>query len=288
MSERPTAEQGTRISRRRLLKLGAGAAAGLCVGGGAWSVFVERWDLELTRCTVPITGLPAAFDGLRIGLVTDLHVGRFVPAKHAARAVAMVRDAGVDLVAVTGDFLGHEVKEAGEAAEIVSELAPPLGIYATLGNHEITVGALAAKAEIDAQGIPVLMNEAREIRRGDERLFIVGVNDSATGRDDLYRACHKLPSGDRRLLLAHSPDVAPRAVGEQIDLVLCGHTHGGQIDLPLLGPPIVNTGLGRGYLKGLRDWKGLPVYISRGVGMIGPPIRFRCRPEVAVIELQAA
>jgi predicted MPP superfamily phosphohydrolase len=288
MSSRTTDDGGPRISRRRLLKALGAAASALLVGRGGYSLVVERWDLELTERKVAVRGLPGAFDGLRIGLLTDLHLGRFVPAKHVARAVALVAAAHVDLVAVTGDFVGHQVEQAGEAAEIIAELDCPLGIYATLGNHDLFESSLAAKWEINAHGIPVLMNEPREIARGGERVFLVGVNDPATNRDDLYRACHKLPPDETRLLLAHSPDIAPRAALEGIDLILCGHTHGGQIVLPLIGPPIVNIGLGREYLSGLRDWRGLPVYISRGVGMIGPPIRFRCRPEVAIIELRAA
>jgi hypothetical protein len=274
------------MSRRRFLKVGAAAVAGAVLARGGYSWVVERWDLESTHTLVPLPGLPEAFDGLRIGLLTDLHLGRFVPADHVAHAVRMMQEARPDLVAVAGDFVGHRLAEAGEAAEIVSALRPPLGLYATLGNHDVLENTLATKRAINAHGVDVLMNEAREIWQRGERMFIVGVNDPATHRDDVYAACAKLPRGDRRLLLAHSPDVAPRAQDEQIDLILCGHTHGGQVNLPLIGPPLINIGLGREYLKGLRRWGTTPLYISRGVGMIGPPVRIRCRPEVAIIELQ--
>jgi predicted MPP superfamily phosphohydrolase len=275
----------TRRQFLRVVGLGALAAAGGSLGYQLWQ---ERWNLELTERQVRLPGLPAGFAGLRVAHLTDLHLGRFVPAKFVRRAVELTRRMRADLVVVTGDFVGDRATEAEPCAEALEPLSAPLGVFATLGNHDVWAGQEAVVAALREAGLEVLINEPRELERGRDRLFLLGVNDSATQQDDLYRACHKLPRRGTRLLLAHSPDILPRAEDFRLDLVLAGHTHGGQVNLPWIGPPVVNIGLGREYVAGLRRWGRTQVYVSRGVGMIAPPIRFRCRPEVALLTLQPA
>ncbi len=279
---------GKWITRRQFLQAAGWTTAAVCTGRLAYAWWYERWDLELTTTALRVPRLPAPFAGLRIAHLTDLHLGKYVPARFIARAVALTQRTHPDLIAITGDFVGYEARDAETCAAEVAKLQAPLGVFATLGNHDVWVGPEAVIPPLRAAGLDVLMNEARELTRGGSRLFLVGVNDSATHQDDLYRACHKLPRGDVRLLLAHSPDILPRAQPFHSDVVLAGHTHGGQVNLPWIGPPLVNIGLGREYVAGLKRWGRTQVYISRGIGMIAPPIRFRCRPEVAVLTLQPA
>ena len=268
--------------RNTLLTLGA-AAAGL----GAYAVFVEpRW-LEVTRPRIHIRGLPPELEGLRIALLTDMHAGGASDLAIIRRACDAAMRERPDLIALTGDFAADDAPNFRAVLDALSALEAPLGVYAVPGNHDYLVGIDHWRREIGAHPvIRDLTNRSRVIGVRGRRICIAGVDDFTYGEPSL----DSLPPPEERdftLLLAHDPDQAEksRRAYDQVDLVLSGHTHGGQVRLPFVGAlvnPARNDDL---YEQGLRRRPWTQVYTSRGVGTVHLQLRFLCRPEVAILEL---
>lgn len=276
------------LSRRRFLRragalLGAGAAAGLGYAYGE-----DTWDLGVTRLEVPVPRLPADLDGLRVAHVTDLHAGPDVPTAYISRALELVRQERADLIALTGDFVSHDWRHLRRIEPELALLKARLGVYACLGNHDQYFGgAPRITASLERLGVRVLSNAATPFP-GRRDAWIVGVDDPVNALQDFDMALRHVPPGSFTLLLAHAPDVADAVADLQLDLTLAGHTHGGQICLPLIGPPVVPTRHGPKYASGLFDCRGAHLFVSRGVGIVEPLVRFLCPPEVAVLRLRRA
>jgi predicted MPP superfamily phosphohydrolase len=261
--------------------IGAGALA-------AYATLVEpRW-LQLTRPTINLRRLPRPLEGLRIGLLTDMHAGAGTPFSVIHRACRMIMAERPDLIALTGDFAADDAPNFRRVLAVLSGLRAPLGVYAVPGNHDYLVGIDKWHREVRDAGIEDLTNRAVTLDRFGARLCIAGVDDYSNGQPTLAH----LPPADARdltILLAHDPDQAERSRREedQIDLILSGHTHGGQVRLPFVGAltnPADNDEL---YEQGLRRRPWTQVYTSRGIGTVHLPVRFLCRPEVAALELTA-
>ena len=273
--------------RNRVLLASALAGAGALA---AYAFLVEpRW-LEVTRRKIHVRGLPHALEGLRIALLSDLHAGGGTPLSLIRHACHETMQARPDLIALTGDFAADDAPNFRAVLGAVACLDAPLGVFAVPGNHDYFVGIERWHREVDAH--PVIENLTnRAVMRdvGGARLCVAGVDDFTFGRPSL----ESLPpreSRDVTILLAHDPDQAERARREDdvVDLVLSGHTHGGQVRVPLIGAifnPARNDNL---YEQGLRRRPWTQVYISRGVGTVHLPVRFLCRPEVAILELTGA
>ncbi|CAN5755928.1 hypothetical protein BH23GEM6_BH23GEM6_27750 [soil metagenome] len=272
-----------RANRRTLIAgaLGAGALA-------AYAFLVEpRW-IEVTRTRVHMRSLPEPLEGLRIALLSDLHAGEGTPMSVIRRACELVMREAPDLVAITGDLISDDAEAFKPVLDALSGLTAPLGVYAVPGNHDHAVGIGKWQREIGEHPvIRDLTNRAVLQEVAGARLCIAGVDDLSSGDPTL----NDLPPPDRRdatILLAHDPDHAERArrTYDSVDLVLSGHTHGGQIRLPLIGA--LRNPSSDMYEEGLRRRPWTQVYVSRGVGTIHLPARFLCRPEVAILELTAS
>jgi predicted MPP superfamily phosphohydrolase len=264
---------------------------------------IEPGWLVVRRVDVPITGLPRALDGLRIGQLSDLHRGPMMPRPRVERAVALMAAEAPDLVALTGDFVSYWPGYAAELGEILAPLHPPLGTFACTGNHEHWANPDAVVAALRAAGVTVLRNRHRVVAVNGAQLCVVGVDDTgffgfspyrAGSTDDLPAALAGSPlSGVTRVLLVHSPDFvmgpvfAEETARRPIHLVLSGHTHGGQVRLPLVGSPYLPPQYRRLFGGGLVQAAGTQVYVSRGVGSSWP-MRFNCRPEVNILRLRVA
>jgi uncharacterized protein len=275
------------MNRAKQLPLIAAAlgAAGLA----AYAFLVEpRW-IQVTRTRIHLRSLPEPLEGLRIALLSDLHAGEGTPMWVIRRASELVMREAPDAIAITGDLIADDADGFHSVLDALSGLAAPLGVYAVPGNHDHTVGIDKWRQEIGEH--PVIRNLTnmaivREV--AGARLCIAGVDDLSSGDPTL----NQLPPPDRRditILLAHDPDQAERAkrAYDRVDLVLSGHTHGGQIRLPLVGA-LRNPSQGNLYEEGLRRRPWTQVYVSRGVGTIHLPARFLCRPEVAILELTSS
>ena len=280
------ARRRRRFSRRRFLRLAAaGAAAGLVVAGGS-AVINERFHIQKTRREIEIRGLPADFDGFRIAHLTDLHHGRHVPIDLIDDAVEASNSLAPDLVVLTGDYVTGSARFAAPCAEALKRLRAPFGVIAVLGNHDYWAGVRAVSEALAGAGAQVLKNHHRVLARGAGQLAVVGVDDLWTGGSDGEAALAGLAPGITRLLLTHNPDFIEEMPDLQVSLALAGHTHGGQIGLPILQGLAVPSRYGGKYAEGLVQGPTTRVYVNRGVGTVGLSLRVFCRPEVALIVLR--
>ena len=276
------------IGRRagRILAAGAAAAGAL----GAYATLVEpRW-LQVTRTKIHHAGLHPGLEGFRVALLTDLHAGGVTPLSIVRRAARAAMAERPDLIALTGDFAEDRAPGFERVLEALQGLRAPFGVYAVPGNHDHIVGIERWHADLEAHPeIVDLTNEARMLEVRGARLCVAGVDDYSHGDPSL----EVLPPPERRdftLLLAHDPDQAERARRgyDAVDLIVSGHTHGGQVRLPFVGALRNPAERGDLYEEGLRRRPWTQVYTSRGVGTVHLPVRFLCRPEVAVLELTGA
>jgi predicted MPP superfamily phosphohydrolase len=274
---------------RRALAATAGAVAG-------WAALIEPRRLVVRRATLPLPHWPAAFDGLRVGLMSDLHAG--VPhmgRRAVARAVARLNAETPDLVLLLGDYLDASplwapLSRRLPPALIAQELAAlraPLGRFAVLGNHDWKrAGDAMGTALVDA-GIPVLENEAVAVDAGGRRLWIAGLADMRHRDPDVAATLRAVPDGEPVLLMAHDPDLHPQ-VPRRVALTLAGHVHKGQVAIPVLRRPAIPSRHGERYARHDIVDAGRRLYVSSGLGTSGLPLRLLAPPEVVVLELRAA
>jgi predicted MPP superfamily phosphohydrolase len=231
--------------------------------------------------------LPASFCGFKILHLTDLHADGLMGLADAISE--RLRDLEVDLCVMTGDYR-FEVRGPCHGLyppmeRIVNSVNARLGVVGILGNHD---GSEEVPA-LERLGVKMLINEALELRRGRESAWVVGVDDPHYyGCDDLPAALRDVPFEAFKILLVHTPEIIKEAEAYGVNLYLCGHTHGGQICLPLIGPLVTNANCSRAYVRGLWKYKNLQGYTSPGVGTSGVPVRFFCPPEIGLIELRCA
>jgi len=294
-------------SPRRCLRYSTGALA-LGVALFCYAFWIEpRW-IQITRIEIPIPGLPQDLDGLAIAQLSDLHLGPHIEARHIGRAVDLVNDLKPDLVVLTGDYVSGSADFAGPCAVELSRLNAPYGVSAVLGNHDEWTSAETVAQELRHVGIRVLRNEAQEIHVGAASLWLLGIDDAgvtgvswqagmsprefaalwAIQREAYEETKTSIPAGAPVILLAHNPDFVETVKLEGICLGLCGHTHGGQIRIPMVGSLLLPSIHGQKYASGLAECQGVPIYVNRGIGLISPPLRFLCRPEVTLILLRTA
>jgi predicted MPP superfamily phosphohydrolase len=278
-----------RIDGRTVARAAAGVVAAGALGA-AYAVLVEpRW-LQVTHTRIHQPGLHPDLEGFRVALLTDMHAGAGTPLSIVRRACRAAMREEPDLIALTGDFAADDAPGFGDVLGALDCLRAPCGVYAVPGNHDYIVGIETWHRQVRAHPVVRdLTNDARMIEVGDARLCVAGVDDFTRGAPTL----DALPTPEERdftLLLAHDPDQAERARRgyDAVDLIVSGHTHGGQVRLPFVGAvknPAERDDL---YEEGLRRRPWTQVYVSRGVGTVRLPIRFLCRPEVAILELTGA
>jgi predicted MPP superfamily phosphohydrolase len=276
-----------RTSYRNPFALALAGLGGGAIAVGLYAVLVERRRLEVRRSTIHVRSLPPDLEGLRIALLSDFHAGRLTPPALLRRAVRETMEQQPHIIALAGDFVDRAPEDLDRALLPLRELWAPLGVYAVPGNHDHVHSGLRRwrEAIADTPGLQDLTNRCRLVERGEATLCIVGVDDLEEGDPELV-----LPppaSRDFTLLLAHNPEQAERTRrhDDGVDLILAGHTHGGQVRLPAVGALHRKS---RIYDHGLRRRPWTQVYTSRGLGTTFLPIRLNARPELAILELTAA
>jgi predicted MPP superfamily phosphohydrolase len=272
------------------------ALLGLLLAGGAlalWAAWIEPRSLTVTRLEIASPAWRGSAGALRIALLSDLHAAgpHDLPARYA-QVVARVNAEGPDLVLLLGDYVGrHRVKTASVAPEVIApvlgRLRAPLGVYAVLGNHDWRSGGARVARALAAAGIEVLDNAARRLRREGGDCWLLGVGDASLGADRLAATLAQVTDDAPALLMTHSPDLFPE-VPARIALSVAGHTHGGQVRLPLVGALYVPSRYGLRYAYGHLVEDGRHRFVTRGLGHSVLPIRFLCPPEIVVITLRAA
>jgi len=249
---------------------------------------LARLSIAVRRYRVPIHGLPIAFEGFTILHLSDLHDKDFGSAEKDL--INLFKQKKFDMVALTGDLVTRDQIQLTPALELISGIQATSGrpVYSVSGNHDWHQGRGAQfNHRLQELGVKVLSNCSAAIERGSDRIWIIGVDDPVTHRDRLEQAISDTNNSASRLLLAHSPQIFPRAVASGLDLVLAGHTHGGQIRLPFLGAPFIpHMGYFPDLAYGIHTSGNTTMVVSGGLGESWFPIRFNMMPEVSLITLE--
>lgn len=298
----PKPAEALDFERRRFLKTGAGLVAAAPFVFSGYGVLIGRRRFEIERFDVPLNGLSGALDGLRVVQLTDIHVGPFMPPEELARYVDSINRLAPDVVALTGDFISSSPAEVAPCVEVLATLKARYGVYACLGNHDAYARVEdEITRRFTEKGVRVLRNDAVTHRIGDTTLNILGIDDLRWGAPDFpaaRRAAANDP-GEVRLLLSHRPEIFPEAAKSGVEVILSGHYHGGQVKF---GPESANLSVARlitPYPEGMfllprrrrangAAGKNSVLFVGRGIGITGLPIRVNCPPQIAHLTLKRA
>jgi predicted MPP superfamily phosphohydrolase len=289
------AEENQKLSRRSFLKL-MGFLGGevflMGAGGMMYARQLEPTWVEISQVRLKLPRLGKAFDGVRLVQVSDIHMGGWMNTGHFSHVMDLALAQAPDLLALTGDFVEHqdEREVVANALDDLSTVFTTLGDVprvGVLGNHDHRTSPGDIRKLMQKHHILDLTNGVHTLVRGAERLHIAGVDDMREGRPNLPQVMAALPEDGAAILLSHEPDFADESAATgRFDLQISGHSHGGQVVLPLIGPPLLPQG-GRKYYTGLYQVGTMLQYTNRGVGLTGVSIRFNCRPEITVFTLEA-
>ncbi len=283
------------FSRRDFLKLlkAATLELGLLgIGGGTYGYFVEPNRLKVERVTVKLRRLASAAHGTRIAQISDIHMGGWMNAQRLQRVADVVLAEQPDVLLLTGDYLiGHIFNANAEQSlqslvDILAPLAKSIPSFAILGNHDYWTNPEAVREMLRLSNIRDLTNTVFTFSRGGESLYLCGVDDIWEGDVRLDQVLKQLPERGAAILMAHEPDYADTSAKTgRFDLQVSGHSHGGQVVVPFYGAPILPY-LGQKYPSGLYRVGDMLQYTNRGVGMLDPPVRVNCPPEITVFTLR--
>jgi predicted MPP superfamily phosphohydrolase len=250
--------------------------------------FAEPNMLAVERHEITLRRLPRDLDGLRVVQLSDIHNGPFTAPGQIERAVEISNSLKPDIIALTGDYVSHEREYAAPCAELMGKLEARCGVFAILGNHDHWTDAALITDLFRAEGITVLVNEGMRFEHPDRAgasFWLAGVDDTMVGLEDLSLALAGSRADEMKLLLAHNPLALRRAARAGVDLMLSGHTHGGQVtwrsERSASGRPR------RRLLRGLGRQGATQIYVSRGLGTVVLPVRYGCLPEVSLLELKS-
>ena len=284
------------VSRRSFLKTTMFGAGGLALYAGE----IERHWLEVVYKEIKIDALPPAFEGLKVAQLSDIHLDEFTEPFLLREAIDEINRARPDFVLLTGDYVSSQVlpprltvEAAHQCAHLLRRIQCPER-YAIFGNHDIWAGEKEVGEALRANDITVLRNAYLPLERRGDRIWLAGIDDPVCGEPDADRA---IPASIRHIpdepvvLMCHAPDYVDQLrshpAGQATSLVLSGHTHGGQIRLPFVGPLHLPPG-GRKYVEGLFNIGSMQLYVNRGIGSVGVPFRFDCRPEITIFTLRGS
>jgi predicted MPP superfamily phosphohydrolase len=282
-----------------LLDIAGGRPVALPMGAYMWSylsglvvcgygILVRRRLFRVVEREVRVPGLDRRIDGLRIAQLSDLHIGGLTPKAWGLAWARAANARGADLAVVTGDLVTSGTEFHADVAEVVGALRARHGTFVSMGNHDYFGEGEPLISLMRAQGATVLRNEGVEIRHEGATLFLAGLDDTWTRRDDLARALRDRPASTTTLLLAHDPERFDQAAEAGVELVLSGHTHGGQIAVPFLARFIGLANLAHRYRLGFYRRGRSTLYVHPGLGTTGPPFRLGVAPEVSILVLRAA
>jgi uncharacterized protein len=285
------------VNRRKFIRITAKGVAGSLLAGGFYSA-IEAKCIETTRLSVTVPNLPPAFHGKTIAFLSDIHHSFAVPRPYIDHVVGVANSLSPDIVILGGDYVTAGTKGGlvdgrkyiAPCFESLKKLEAKMGRFAVTGNHDTRVGLNAIRAGIIAAGLQNIDNGGVWLEEAGQRLRICGVADLRTDIPDIKLALANATNKDAVILASHNPDAAERTVtDDRVGLMLSGHTHGGQVVLPLIGAPAVNfcSDYGQKYRYGVVQGPKCKVFVTSGVGTLPPAFRLNCPPEIAFITLES-
>jgi hypothetical protein len=284
------------LARRRFLERTALAMTAAPFVAGAYGMFYERLDLEITHRRIKMPRLPRAFEGFRIAQLSDIHIGPFMSAEEIRRYVGIVNGLKPELVALTGDFVTWDPSTQFAVVDALAGIKAPFGVYGCLGNHEMWAKVEDSITSLFARrGIRILRGERSLVSSGGEAINLLGVDYQSRSpmgprgqrlvREYLLGVDRLMAPGTANILLSHNPNTFDRAAELGIDLSLAGHTHGGQVTLEFVHPDLSPGRVITAYVRGWFEKPGGQLYVNRGIGTIFVPIRFGSPPEITLFQL---
>jgi len=280
------------VSRRKFLRTGMYGLTAVSFGGASYGMASGNGPCDITDREFPIRDLPSSFDGFRIILLSDIHSGPFMSRDRMEEVVQTANSLRPDLILVTGDFVNSRLAEVVPFGEAFASLSAPDGVYGVLGNHDYYTGEVESVArEVGACGITLLRGEETLLRRNGSALSLAGLDDVGSlisAKEQLARTYHAKEAPLPRILMCHRPYYAHAANHYNVDLMLSGHTHGGQVVLGRFGnTTIAPASIASGYVAGSYFVKDTHLYVNRGIGTVGLPIRINCPPEITIMTLRS-
>ena len=283
-------------ARRRFVEQTAVAVSALPFVAAGYGLLYERLDVEVTRPRIAVSRLPKGFEGFRIVQLSDFHISPFMTADEIRRCVTIANGLKADLVALTGDYVADDPATQGEVVQALAGLRAPFGVFGCLGNHEIYTETEDSITRLfAAAGIRILRQERTPIQSHGDVLNLMGIDyqQKRLSRDHDGHPVDRYLEGSEKLvmpdmvniLLSHNPNSFDRAVELGIDLTLAGHSHGGQLALSFINRSLALVYPETPYVSGRYEKRGSQLYVNRGIGTTGPPIRIGARPEITVLEL---
>ncbi len=283
-------------SRRMFLQKTATAACAAPFAAGAYGLFYGRLNLETTHKSISLSRCPKAFGGFRIAQLSDIHIGPFMTSREVSRYVEIANGLKADLVVLTGDFVTWDPATQESVVEALACLRAPFGVFGCLGNHEMWTGTQDSITRLfAARGIRILRQQRAAIAAHGDALNLIGVDfqtrpgSRSRGKvvvRSYLQGIEPLVQPDTvNILLSHNPNSFDRAAELGVDLSLAGHTHGGQVTLEFIHPDLTPSRLITSYVRGWFEKNGSQLYVNRGIGTIGVPLRLGARPEITLFEL---
>jgi uncharacterized protein len=271
-----------------------GLAAVLLFGASVvfWGFFVEPNRLVVRHETIRVKQLPPEVDGLRIAVLSDIHVGgSFIDERKLRSIVERTNQLQPEMIVILGDYIAgdgrrHEPKILPEVfAPVLKNFNAPLGVYSVLGNHDWWYDGTRVRLALEQNGIRVLENDALKVERNGSSFWVVGFADLWTRPQRITETLGKAPQNAPLIAITHNPDIFPR-LPHSVPLLLAGHTHGGQISLPFIGPVVQASRVSEDYARGHVIENGRHLFVTTGIGTSIIPVRFGVTPEIVLLTVK--
>lgn len=286
----PSLDQPANKKWRPRVKVICGALLCCLAFLALWAFVIEPSRLILRETQITLPSWPARFKGLRIAVISDLHAGSpYITLDKIDRIVEMTNAAQPDLILLPGDFiiqnvLGGRFIEPESIASRLKGLRARFGVFAALGNHDWWYNGPRVKKALETAGIMVLENDAAIIKRNGETLWVAGIGDKWEGKPDIASALAKIDNSAPIIVFTHNPDIFP-SIPSKVALTIAGHTHGGQVALPVIGRPIVPSDFGERYAAGHIVEGVKHLFVTPGIGTSILPVRFFVPPEISLLTI---
>lgn len=277
------------ISRRKFLGIAAAVGAAAVAADG----LIEPNLPKVVRQDIALRRWPQRMDGFTVAFLSDFHYDPYFSVHPVHAAIGMVNELRPDLIVLGGDFVsvpwfGNLAKGAAAAepcAQLLRQMRAPHGLWAVMGNHDTDTDPNRVTGTLRESGIQVLRNQSVPIEKDGSRFWLAGIDDLLGRTADISATLHGIPSDEATVLLAHEPDYADHAANYPVDLQLSGHSHGGQVRIPLL-PPLFLPDLAKKYFSGRYQIRALTLYTNQGLGTVEVPLRLNCPPEITLLTLR--